>query len=184
MSARLHATTVLVGERAVLIRGASGAGKSALAWALLQHAGARFVRLVADDQTLVEARGGRLVARAPASLAGLIERRGLGILRLPHEPVAAVGLVVDRGALCARLPGDEESRVMIEGVALPRLAVGAEDGDPAGRVLLAMAVAVKEEDRGLCAARTCLQRGTIDVLHSRDGLMGRVKAWAVPASCG
>jgi hypothetical protein len=182
MSARLHATTVLVGERAVLIRGPSGAGKSALAWALLEHAGAPLVRLVADDQTLVEARGGRLLARPPAALAGLIERRGLGILRLPHEPVAAVGLVVDRGGPVARLPDDDEARALIEGVALPRLAVGAGEPDGAARVLLALGVT--GAGRGLCDARTCLRRESVHVMHDRDGLMGRVKARAVLASCG
>ena len=72
---------------------------------------------------------------APA-LAGLIEIRGLGIRRLPYEPVAAVGLVVDLAAADAdRLPGREAGETAIDGVTLPRLAVA--PGMPALPLVLA-----------------------------------------------
>src|SRR3979490_1506542 len=105
----VHASAVLVGARAVLIRGPSGAGKSRLALALLQTADngqSLLPRLVSEAPTPLEAHPGRLLVRAPPGLAGLIEVHGLGIRRLPCEPVAVVGLVVDLAAPAgARLPG-------------------------------------------------------------------------------
>jgi len=127
-AATIHASAVLTGARAVLIRGPSGAGKSRLALVLIeavQSGALRFARLVGDDRVHVQAAGGRLLARPAETLAGLIEVRGLGILRLPYEPSAVVGLVVDLGANVARLPKDTERQVDIEGVSLPRLAVAA-----------------------------------------------------------
>ncbi|MFA6268045.1 MAG: HPr kinase/phosphatase C-terminal domain-containing protein [Pseudolabrys sp.] len=127
MTATIHASAVLVGATAVLIRGASGAGKSQLAFALIE-AGRQgllpFARLVADDRAVVEALNGRLLVRPAAPLAGLIEIRGLGIRRLPHEPVAVVGLVIDLGAADGeRLPAPESGETAVSGVVLPRLAV-------------------------------------------------------------
>ncbi len=131
MSDTTHASAVLIGATAVLIRGASGAGKSRLAWALInaQTPGPlRFTRLVADDRCLLEARGGRLLVRPAPALAGLIEVRGLGIRRLPYEPVAAVGLVTDLGAADAeRLPPGKTAQTDIFGINLPRLTVAAGD---------------------------------------------------------
>jgi HPr kinase/phosphorylase len=127
MAATVHATAVLVGARALLIRGPSGAGKSRLALALIEAAGAatgRFARLVGDDRVFLESAGGRLLVRPAQPLAGLIELRGTGILRLDYEPCAVVGLVVDLAAPDAvRLPDDQT--VEIEGITLPRLAVAA-----------------------------------------------------------
>lgn len=128
-----HASAVLIGATAVLIRGASGAGKSRLAFALInaQAQGLqRFSRLVGDDRVLVDACNGRLLVRPAPNLTGLLEMRGLGIRRLPYEPVATVGLVVDLDAADAeRLPSREASQIAISGVVLPRLAV-APQTDP------------------------------------------------------
>ena len=127
-SPTLHASAVLLGARAVLIRGPSGSGKSKLALALIESAGTDgrlpFARLVADDRTHVEAVHGRLVARAPEELAGLIEVRGLGVRRLPYERAGVVDLVVDLAANDAdRMPGPEQCEAEIVGVRLPRLPV-------------------------------------------------------------
>ena len=125
----IHASAVLVGAKAVLIRGPSGSGKSGLAWNLVQAAqqGALpFARLVGDDRILLEAQAGRLLVRPVPALAGLIEIRGLGIRRLRFESVAAVGWVVDLGAEdAARLPADLAGNTNITGVILPRLALAA-----------------------------------------------------------
>ena len=135
-AATVHASAVLAGARAVLIRGASGTGKSRLALALLQAAQAGslpFARLVGDDRVHLERSHERLLVRPAAALAGLIEVRGLGIRRLDHEPVAAVGLVVDLAADDAeRLP--PVSDTVVSGVRLPRLAVAA-GSDPLPGVL-------------------------------------------------
>jgi serine kinase of HPr protein (carbohydrate metabolism regulator) len=120
----IHASAVLVGARALLIRGASGCGKSALAYALIRAAETPFARLVGDDRVHVEAANGRVLVRPADTLKGLIEIRGLGIRRLPFEPVAVVGLVVDLGAADAeRLPAPESAVAEVAGVPLPRLAV-------------------------------------------------------------
>jgi HPr kinase/phosphorylase len=123
----IHASAVLVGARAALLRGPAGCGKSRLALALIEAAQTgrlAFARLVADDRAHVEARHGRLLVRPAESLAGLIEVRGLGVRRLPYEPVAAVGLVVDLGVSNAeRLPTESERTATIASVTLPRLAL-------------------------------------------------------------
>ncbi|MFD2182296.1 HPr kinase/phosphorylase [Rhodoplanes azumiensis] len=137
----IHATAVLVGRCAVLIRGPSGSGKSRLALRLIEAAvtAGGFARLVADDRTIVTAVGGRLLARPPENLAGMIEVRGIGVDRHPHEPVAVVGLVVDLADPQAeRLPAASDARVVLEGVSMPRLRLPA-GVDPLPAVLAALA---------------------------------------------
>jgi len=128
-SPTIHASAVLVGARAVLIRGAAASGKSQLALALIEagETGALpFTRLVGDDRVHVEAAHGRALVRPAAALKGLIEVRGLGIRRVPFEPLAAVGLVVDLGAAGAeRLPDPAAATAEVAGIVLPRLAVAA-----------------------------------------------------------
>ena len=128
----VHATAVLVGARALLIRGPAGSGKSRLALKLIeagQSGVLRFARLVADDRVRLEACHGRLLARAPNELAGLIEVRGLGIRRMAHEPVAVVGGIVDLAAADAQRLPDYRAQIEVAGVPLPRLAVAVND-DP------------------------------------------------------
>ncbi|WP_411036196.1 HPr kinase/phosphorylase [Shinella sp. BYT-45] len=81
-SSNVHGTAIVIGTTGLLFVGPSGAGKSAVALACIEDARARglFAALVSDDQVLVRAAGGRLVARAPASIAGLAEMRGTGII--------------------------------------------------------------------------------------------------------
>ena len=126
-AATIHASAVLLGRKAALIRGPVGSGKSRLVWDLLLAATQGvlpFARLVADDRAHVAACAGRVLVRPAAELAGLIEIRGLGIRRLPYEPLAAVGLVVDLAAEGAtRLPLPEAGNIVFEGVSLPRLVV-------------------------------------------------------------
>ena len=118
----LHASALVVGECGILLRGASGAGKSRLALATVAEANrdGRFARLVADDRTLLAVHHGRLVARPHQALAGRVERRGLGLTAVPHEPACVLRLVAD---LCegwpARLPTPEDSTVAVAGIALP-----------------------------------------------------------------
>ena len=92
----IHASAVLVGPKAVLIRGPSGSGKSRLAWELLvavTQGLLPFARLVADDRAYLENHSGRLVVRPAKPLAGMIEVRGVGIRKVEIEPLAVVGLV-------------------------------------------------------------------------------------------
>lgn len=78
----------------MLLRGPSGSGKSDLALRLIDGG----ARLVADDQVEVAVDEDRLVARAPATIAGLLEVRGVGILRVPSVAEAVIGLVIDLAA--------------------------------------------------------------------------------------
>ena len=140
----IHASAVLVGARAVLIRGPAGAGKSRLALALIDAArGGQlpFAALVGDDRVHLETMNGRLLVRPADKLAGLVEVRGLGIRGLPFEPVAVVGLVVDlQAADGERLPPPAVHSTLVEGITLPRLAVAA-DYDPLPMVLAALRTA-------------------------------------------
>jgi HPr kinase/phosphorylase len=131
----VHATAVLVGPKAILIRGPSGSGKSRLALGLLQSL--PFAQLVGDDRVFLEAANGRLLVRTADELAGLLEVRGLGIRRLPFEPVAVVGLVIDLAAETERMPDTSAMQTEISGVLLARLALP-PDADPLPVVLTAL----------------------------------------------
>ncbi len=138
-AANVHATAVRVGDRGVLIRGASGSGKSSLALALIDAAPSDAV-LIADDRVLLAANDGRLVASAPAPIAGMLEVRGVGLLAVDHVSPAPIDLVVDLLPLadCPRLPVDAEAVAVVEGVALPRIWVASGAVDGAARVRAAL----------------------------------------------
>ena len=133
MSGFVHATAVIVGERAVLIRGASGSGKSSLGLALLARAAlvGRFAALVGDDRVRLEPHGGRLLVGTHPEIAGRIERRAFGIVAVAHERAAIVGIVVDllaAGGAVERLPMPGETRVCLHNIWLPRLALASGIG--------------------------------------------------------
>lgn len=138
----IHASAVLVGATAVLIRGPSGAGKSQLAFDLICAGGTPpwpATRLVGDDRVILRRDGGSLLVSPAPPLMGLIEVRGLGLRRCPCAPSAAVGLVVDLWAADAdRLPQPEALTTEIEGVEIPRIPVG-RNTDPR-RLILAWLV--------------------------------------------
>jgi serine kinase of HPr protein (carbohydrate metabolism regulator) len=119
----MHATALVLGDRGVLITGPSGSGKTTLALTLIKRCAAqpRFARLVGDDQLFVAATGGRLVASAPDTIAGLAEVHGLGPRPLPTLANAVIDLVVrlapERDA--PRLP--DPSNETIAGIAIPLL---------------------------------------------------------------
>ncbi len=145
-AATVHASAVLVGTRAVLIRGPSGAGKSRLAWELIEAAGlgttGNFARLVGDDRVHLQSVHGRLLVRPAETLAGLIELRGVGILRCDHEPCAVVGLVVDLAAVPSERLPEAGQTVVFAGVTLPRLGVAPQ------AVALPMVLAMVTSARG------------------------------------
>jgi hypothetical protein len=160
----LHATAVVFGESGVMIRGASGSGKSALALALIELARAtgRFGALVGDDRVWIRAVGGRIVASGAPHTAGLIERRAAGLLSAPSEPVAVVRLVAElsgRGCDWPRWPA-EPAECVLDGISLPRLALNsaasASDGALAVDERLSFIAADRDNSRGIsleqCAA--------------------------------
>lgn len=150
-SPSIHANCVVCGERGVLIFGPSGAGKSGFSSALMSRArsGGAFARLVADDRVLLVALHGRLIARPHPVLAGLMERRGLGIIGEPHLTAAVVGLVVELGDHGDRLPEPESLTRTVEGVSMPAIALDPKDPEAAGHALkrLELAHAVSNCDR-------------------------------------
>ena len=109
-SETLHATTVAIDGRAVLIEGPSGAGKSDLALRLID----RGAKLVSDDRTLVVREGGELLARAPHLQAGRIEVRGVGLANVAHVAEAPVALLVRLDPDPPRMP--ERRRRTMAGV--------------------------------------------------------------------
>jgi HPr kinase/phosphorylase len=126
----LHATAVIHGDSGVLILGPSGSGKSALALALMARASAMgaFGALIGDDRIFVSEAHGRLVAWGAANVAGLIERRTAGLIRVRHEAAAVMRLAVElgeRGRRWPRMPEDDDGLVVC-GVTLPRLALDSD----------------------------------------------------------
>ena len=142
----LHASTLVAGEAGILIRGAPGAGKTRLALAFVAQVRllGGFARLVADDRTLLVRHRDRLVARPHPAVAGLVERRGLGIEPVEHEPACVLALAVDLvEGWPDRLPEPAARRCEIARVVLPRLAVamGASTSDAVALILAGLASA-------------------------------------------
>jgi HPr kinase/phosphorylase len=133
---RLHATCVAIGDRAVLLTGASGAGKSDLALRLID----RGAMLVADDQVELSAEDGRLIARSPATIAGRIEMRGLGIVNAPTRLTCPVVLSVALDRVPERMPSDPLPARTIEGVAVPEIALAPLEASAAIKVERALAL--------------------------------------------
>lgn len=116
---RIHATAVALGSQAILLVGPPGAGKSDLALRLIDRGGV----LIADDQVMLSRDGPSLLAAPPDRLAGLLEIRGVGIVRRPfvrHRPIV---LILDLAAPVERLPPapEEWPRRRLLGVDVPRL---------------------------------------------------------------
>lgn len=131
----VHATTIALGGRAVLLCGPPGSGKSDLALRAID-AGAV---LVADDQTALSADRGRLIARCPETIRGRLEVRGLGIVDLPWRDAVPVGLAVDLvpAAAVERLPAAAE-RVWL-GISIPLLRLAAFEASSVVKLRLAVA---------------------------------------------
>ncbi len=132
--ASLHATAVVYGEFGVLILGPSGSGKSALALALMARASSHgaFSALIGDDRIFVSKAHGRLIARGATNMAGVIERRAVGLLAVRHEPATVVRLAVELGERERRWPRmpDDVKGLAVGEVTLPRLAF--DSGQSAG----------------------------------------------------
>ncbi len=138
----VHATSVamMTGRRwyAVLLRGPPGAGKSDLALRLIEGG----ARLIADDQTHLAKKGHALIASPPPALAGMIEVRGLGIVKLPRGRLMAaapLALLVDlvRAEEVERMP--EPERKTLQDVELPRMAFAPFEASTVAKLRLALA---------------------------------------------
>ena len=126
----VHATALVIGEGAVLLRGEAGAGKTRLALALIDQArgAGRFARLVADDRVRLRARHGRLIVCVPEAIAGHAEMRGAGIATgLAFLPAARLRLVVDLDPDAPRHPPDGAGSVTLCGITVAHLRLRRED---------------------------------------------------------
>jgi len=132
-SETVHASSVAIEGRAVLITGPSGAGKSDLALRLLD----RGFTLVSDDQTIVKKIGTRLIASAPPTIRGKLEIRGVGIVEMDNVDEVPVALVVELTSELQRLPDDSRERPVL-GVGVPLISVDAMTPSAASKVALAL----------------------------------------------
>ena len=132
-SETLHASTVAVDGRAVLIMGPSGSGKSDLALRLIDRG---FV-LVSDDQTIVKKAGDRLIASAPRTIAGKLEIRGVGIVEMDTAGDVPVALVVELTSDIQRLPDDSRERPIL-GLTVPLISCDAMTASAPSKVALAL----------------------------------------------
>lgn len=127
--ATIHASAVLVGDRAVVIRGPSGSGKSHLAFDLICAGRTGLLpntTLIGDDRIFAVPERGRVVVRHVPELAGLIEIRGLGIRRCAFVPEGVVALIVDLAADdAARLPESVSLKTTLCGAEVARIPVEA-----------------------------------------------------------
>ena len=129
----IHASTVALDGRAVMITGPSGSGKSDLALRMLD----RGFTLVSDDQTIVKRDGDRLLATAPPSIAGKLEIRGIGIVEMEHVSDVPVALIVELTSDLQRLPDDSRERPIL-GARLPLITIDALTASAPSKVALAL----------------------------------------------
>ena len=132
---RIHGTCVCIGRTGVLIRGPSGAGKSDLALRLID----RGAVLVSDDYCEVEVRDGAITLRPPAAIAGQMEVRGLGVVKMAHRGAATLGLIVDLapGASIERLP--EKTQEILSGNPVRWISVDPTHASSDAKIRLAVA---------------------------------------------
>ncbi|GER06153.1 HPr kinase [Iodidimonas muriae] len=146
----VHASCVALERGAVLLRGPSGSGKSDLALRLIDGG----ALLVADDYVALAPRDGLLMAHPPEQLRGLLEVRGIGLVRLDYLPSARIRLIVDL------LPPDAIERLpkpqteTVEGVVLPRIALTAFEPSASAKVRMAFTQSLHQPD--MPDATTCL----------------------------
>ena len=137
----VHGTCVAIDGHAILLRGPSGRGKSDLALRLIDGGAV----LVADDQTRLERDGESLIASPPATIAGLLEVRGLGLVRLEHLERAPLELVIDLAAPSEveRLP-EANAAVELLGLAVRCLRLVPFEASASAKVRLAMRASTRD----------------------------------------
>ena len=112
---RLHASCVAYDNRAVLIKGRSGSGKSSLALQLMAYG----ARLVADDQVLISEKDGWPMAQAIAPISGMIEARYFGLLAADPMEEARLAVVVDLDHIeTERLPPERQLQLFSQPIPL------------------------------------------------------------------
>ncbi len=148
MSETIHATSIVIDGKAILLTGPSGSGKSDLALRLIDHG----AMLLSDDYTLAQRDGDTLIARPPERIEGRMEVRGIGIVEMPHCPAAPVALILDLSAPPDRMPDALSSR-MIAGMGVPVLPFAPFEASAPIKVALALdAFGLATGDHGAASA--------------------------------
>lgn len=129
----VHASTVALDGRAVLITGPSGSGKSDLTLRMLD----RGFTLVSDDQTIVKKIGNALLASAPPTIAGKLEIRGVGIVEMERTDNVPVALIVELTSEIQRLPDDSRERPIL-GLKIPLVTIDAMTASAPSKVAIAL----------------------------------------------
>lgn len=105
----LHASAVCYNGAGALILGASGAGKSSFALDLMAFG----CDLVSDDRTILTRKGSGVWLSVPGTISGLIEARGVGILRAVPVASAKLVCVIDLDETeCERLPENRTREIL------------------------------------------------------------------------
>ncbi|GMN13231.1 hypothetical protein MTsPCn7_10070 [Altererythrobacter sp. MTPC7] len=130
----MQASAVAIGQRAVVITGKPGSGKSSLAFALID----RGATLIGDDGVALRLEADALLASPPPNIEGLLELRGVGLLTFPVTQ-APVSLLVELGTEGERHPETLPRREML-GVAIPVMQLGQTDWTSALRIEQALAM--------------------------------------------
>jgi HPr kinase/phosphorylase len=134
---RIRGTCVAVDGRGVLLCGRSGTGKSDLALRLIEGG----ARLVSDDYTDIEDREGRLFVSAPPEIRGILEVRGLGVLRVASESAVGLDVVIDLVAApdMPRMPAADKQEIL--GVLVPLFKLAPFEASAPAKVRLAVRLA-------------------------------------------
>jgi serine kinase of HPr protein (carbohydrate metabolism regulator) len=133
-SETLHASTVAIDGRAVMISGPSGSGKSDLALRLLD----RGFKLVSDDQTFLRMDDeGRLIASSPPTIRGKLEIRGIGIVDVESVTDVPIALFVELTSDMQRLPDDSRERLILN-ARVPLISVDAMTASAPSKVAIAL----------------------------------------------
>lgn len=132
----IHGTCLEIFGVGVLLLGAPGAGKSDLALRLIEPAGTMRALLVADDQVMLDEVGGALRARAPETIAGRLEVRGVGIVTVPYAREAEVRLAVrlTGATTIERMPDFNRQVVSLCGVSIPEMQLDPFEASAAAKV--------------------------------------------------
>ncbi len=117
----LYANSVNINGSAVLIRGASGCGKSDLSLRLIDKGAI----LISDDQTIAVKKNGDIILNAPETILGKIEIRGFGILNIDYIKDTALKLIIDLYPIneIERMPIESYNEIL--GVKIPILQLNA-----------------------------------------------------------
>ena len=127
----------------MLLRGASGSGKSDLALRLIDQG----AKLVSDDQVRIVRAGEKLLARAPRTIAGKMEVRGIGIVALRAKASVPIALVVELtpGGKIERMPKPQRWRCL--GRSVPKVRLDPFESSTPAKLRLAVRLRARDSSR-------------------------------------